>query len=162
MMDALQAIFGGDNDISAWQECARALLIFGCGLLLIRFTGRRTFAQWSPLDFVVSVIVGSSLARALTGGVPLWGTLAAVAVLGLLNWTIAWLAAHNDWLSRWVEGTAVVLVESGVLNERNRLRHNISHADLAEALRREGLEDLSATRLVTLEPNGFITVLKKA
>jgi uncharacterized membrane protein YcaP (DUF421 family) len=133
--------------------------------LLIRFTGRRTFAQWSPLDFVVSVIVGSSLARALTGGVPLWGTLAAVAVLGLLHWTIAWLAAHNDWLSRWVEGSAVVLVENGVLNERNRLRHNISHADLAEALRREGLsglDDLAATRRVTLEPNGFITVVKKA
>ena len=159
----MDAVFGpDDNTILLWQECLRAVLIFGFGLFLIRITGRRTFAQWSPLDFVVSVIVGSSLARALTGGVPLWGTLAAVAVLGLLHWTIAWLAAHNDWLSHWVEGSAVVLVDNGVLNERNRLRHNISHADLAEALRREGLSDLGAAKRVTLEPNGFITVLKKA
>ncbi len=156
----MEAIFGSLNDISLVQECLRAILIFAYGLLVVRLSGRRTFAQWSPLDFVLAVVAGSSLGRALTGGAPLVGTLAAVGALAALHWIVAFAVARNDWISRWVEGGAVVLAEGGALNDRMRLRHNISHADLAEALRREGLSDLSATRRVTLEPNGNITVLK--
>jgi uncharacterized membrane protein YcaP (DUF421 family) len=161
----MQAIFGTIDRFEIGQECLRAVLIFAYGLVFLRFSGRRIFAGWSPLDFVISIIVGSSLSRALTGSAPFLATLAAVAVLALLHWGLAWAVARNDWLSRWVEGSAVILAENGKLYERARRAHNISHADLVEALRREGLDglsDIGATRRVTLEPNGSITVLKKA
>ncbi|HWD28461.1 MAG TPA: YetF domain-containing protein [Rhizomicrobium sp.] len=161
----MQAIFGAFHDLDIGQECLRAVLIFAYGLVFLRFSGRRIFAGWSPLDFVISIIAGSSLSRALTGSAPLLATMAAVAVLALLHWSLSWAVARNEWISRWVEGRAVVLADDGKLNERARRRHNVSRSDLAEALRREGLEgldDIGATRRVTLEPNGNITVLKKA
>ncbi len=64
---------------SATQECARAVVIFAFGLLLMRFSGRRIFAQWSALDIVVAFTAGSNLSRAITGPVPLFGTMAAMA-----------------------------------------------------------------------------------
>ncbi len=67
----MEAILGSGHAVGPWQECARAILIFLYGLVLLRLSGRRTFAQWSALDVVLSIIIGSSLSRALTGSAPL-------------------------------------------------------------------------------------------
>lgn len=64
-------IFGQTKQVEWWQELPRAVVIFVYGLLLLRISGRRTFARWSALDIILSVITGSCLGRALTGGAPL-------------------------------------------------------------------------------------------
>ncbi|MGH8291183.1 MAG: hypothetical protein ACREV7_19635 [Steroidobacteraceae bacterium] len=46
----------------------------------MRLAGRRTFARWSALDMIVSIIMGSSLSRALTGAAPLGGTITVLPV----------------------------------------------------------------------------------
>src|ERR1700742_895292 len=70
----LIAVFGVQNHLSTAQEGARAVLIFSYGLLLLRLSGPRMFGHWSALDIVISIIVGSALARAMTGIAPLLGT----------------------------------------------------------------------------------------
>ena len=64
----LDAVFGGMKDLTLAQESARAVLIFFYGLIMLRLSGRRTFAQMSAVDLVISIIVGSNLSRAMTGG----------------------------------------------------------------------------------------------
>jgi uncharacterized membrane protein YcaP (DUF421 family) len=165
-MDAiLAAIFGIKDHVSAAQECARATLVFFYGLFILRFSGRRTFGKWSALDIVISVIAGSALSRAITGNAALGGTLAAVALLMVLHVVLAHGAARSDFLSRLVEGHPVLLSRQGKLDDMVRRRHMVSRADLSEALRSrnlDGLEQLDQTQSVTLEPNGKISILKKA
>ena len=84
MGPTLETIFGGMKDLTLGQECARAVLISFYGLGMLRLSGRRTFAQMSAIDLVISIVVGSNLSRAMTGGVPFWGTLASVIVLVVL------------------------------------------------------------------------------
>ena len=36
----LDTLFGTGRDLTLWQECARAVLIFAYGLLLMRLSGR--------------------------------------------------------------------------------------------------------------------------
>lgn len=159
-MDVLHAIFGVGGQISAAQECARAVLIFAYGLALIRISGRRTFGKWSALDVIVSITAGSALSRALTGGAPLWGTLAATAVLIALHWIVARGVSQSERLSRLFEGAPVIIARDGTLNEDARLSHAISHADIGEALRRKGMTDVGDARHLTLEPNGMINAVK--
>lgn len=164
MESAFQAIFGLKDHLSLSQECARAVLIFFYGWAMLRLSGYRTFAHWSALDIVVSIIVGSSLSRALTGSVPLPGTLAAVAVLVALHTVFAYLATFSKGVARIVEGKPVDLVKSGMLDEPQRLRHAISEIDLEEALREkqlEGLKDLPKVKSMRLEPSGKISVIKQ-
>ena len=155
-------IFGSRQHIEAWQECARALVIFTYGLLLIRLIGRRVFGKWSALDIVVSVIIGSALGRTMTGGAPLRATLAAVALLMVLHWALAHLAARYRVFSMILEGKSIRLAEDGELDHRKMRSNNITQADLNEALRSKSLDELSATRLVTVEPSGKISVLPKS
>ncbi|HEY2033887.1 MAG TPA: YetF domain-containing protein [Rhizomicrobium sp.] len=154
-------LFGVKDHITLGQECARAVLIFFYGLVALRISGKRTFARWSALDMVISIIVGSNLSRALTGGAPLGGTLAAVAVLVAMHLICSFAAAHSQWWSHVLEGSGVTLGEGGTVDERRLKQHLISREDLREALRQKGVERVDQTKHVTLEANGKISVLHK-
>ena len=165
MGPTLETIFGGMKDLSLAQECARAVLIFFYGLGMLRLSGRRTFAQMSAIDLVISIIVGSNLSRAMTGGVPFWGTLASVIVLVVLHLMLAFAVARSPRLARWVEGNPVILSRDGMILERARLAAKISLADLDESLREkglDGLEEIGRTKKLVLEPSGKISVIRKA
>jgi uncharacterized membrane protein YcaP (DUF421 family) len=162
----LDNLFGGnlEKDLTLAQECARAGLCFFYGLLMLRLSGRRTFAQMSAIDLVISIIIGSNLSRAMTGSIPFWQTLASVAVLVGLHVILAYLVAHYPDLARRVEGRPIMLAEDGKILEGPRLRCKISLADLDESLREKGLDglgDIGKTRKLVLEPSGKISVIKK-
>jgi uncharacterized membrane protein YcaP (DUF421 family) len=160
----MEAIFGGIKDLTLGQECARAVLIFFYGLVMLRLSGRRTFAHMSALDLIISIIVGSNLSRAMTGDVPFWGTLATVAVLVFLHLCTAYAVARSAALARFVEGDAVLLAQDGVIHEPARMRSKISLGDLEESLREhgvDGLAEIGKTRKLMLEPSGKISVIKR-
>jgi uncharacterized membrane protein YcaP (DUF421 family) len=162
-VELLTIIFGVQNHVSLPQECARAVVIFLYALIMLRLSGRRTFAHWSALDIVVSFIIGSALGRAMTGSAPFPGTLAAVAVIVLLHVLVCHLMARSLMVARWVEGDAVVLVDHGQIDEAARKRHMIALPDLQQAMREEGLDwpkGLSNVKRVMLEPNGKLSVIK--
>jgi uncharacterized membrane protein YcaP (DUF421 family) len=156
----LDDVLGTTNHLDWTQECARAVVIFVYGLIAVRLAGRRTFAKWSALDLIVSIVAGSNLSRALTGQAPFWGTLAATTLLMALHWVLARLAARSARMSRLLEGRSIPLGQSGRLEQRALARHAVSEADLNEALRVSGLASASDARLVTLEPSGKISVLR--
>ncbi|HEU4960051.1 MAG TPA: YetF domain-containing protein [Sphingomonas sp.] len=160
-METLQAIFGQQHNLSFGQECARAVLIFAFGLVLVRLAGRRVFGKWAALDIVVSIIVGSSLSRALTGSAPLMGTLAASVIFVALHGLLANAAARWQGVARVLEGRSIDLAHDGRIDQAMRKRHSVSLTDFDEALRRSGIADMSKVKQVTLEPSGRITVIEK-
>ncbi len=159
----MEQIFGTVHNVTYAQECARAALVFIYGFLILRMAGRRAFGKWSALDFVISIIIGSSLARVITGEAPIDGTFSAVAIMILLHLGLSWAVAHSDTFSRLIEGTTVELTKGAFIDQKARKSHLVSNADLDQALRAEclgGLEDLKKTKRLHLEPSGKISVVK--
>ncbi len=111
-MDTFNTIFGTVGDVSWWQECNRAILIFIFGLVVIRLSGRRTFGRWSALDLIVSVTAGSTLSRTLTGEAPLFGTMAATGVFVALHWMLAQTVARSPSACNILEGAPIVIAEN--------------------------------------------------
>jgi uncharacterized membrane protein YcaP (DUF421 family) len=159
-MNNIEIIFGQTGHVTWWQECARTILIFVYGLLLVRIAGRRVFGKWSALDIIVSIVAGSNLSRALTGSAALGGTLVATTLLMLLHWVLAQAAARWPRMAALLEGSAIELARGGNLADQALRRHAVSEGDLNEALRQAGIEHVSDARLVVLEPSGKIAVLK--
>jgi uncharacterized membrane protein YcaP (DUF421 family) len=158
---SISDLFGTGEHLMWWQECARAVLVFFYGLILVRVTGRRAFGKWSALDIIISIIIGSCLSRTITGNAPLGATLVAMALLMALHWVLAHVAARYRVFSRLVEGTSIELATQGVERTDARIANAISTKDLDEALRKSGIDDIADTRLVMLEPSGNITVIKR-
>lgn len=163
-MDVFIEIFGEQNHLSIAQECARAVAVFFYAFLMLRLSGRRTFAHWSALDIVVSFIIGSALGRAMTGSAPFPGTLAAVAAIVLLHVLIGHLLAQSRLLARWAEGESITLADHGQVHDQTRKRHMITLPDLQQAMREEGLDwpkGLANVKRMMLEPNGKISIIKQ-
>jgi uncharacterized membrane protein YcaP (DUF421 family) len=163
MEQSLIAIFGLQNHLTTLQEAARAVLVFSYGLILLRLSGPRLFGHWSALDIVISIMVGSALARAMTGSAPLIGTMVAAAVMACLHVALAHGVARNRGLAHLVEGEPVVLIDHGVVDHQARKRSKISEADLREGLRQEGVDGESHAgnvKSMTLEPSGKLSVIK--
>jgi uncharacterized membrane protein YcaP (DUF421 family) len=161
-MDGLHRVFGELGQVTAWQECARAVLVFAYGFAAVRLVGRRVFGKWAALDIVVSIIIGSNLSRALTGSAPLAGTLLATTLLLALHWLLAQTAARSKRLGRLIEGWPTPLVEHGRPDRAALLRWSVSESDLAEALRAHGLQNLSRVELMLLEPSGKISIVRRS
>jgi len=156
-------LFGVEGHLTTAQESARAVLIFAYGLLLLRLSGQRIFGHWSALDFVITIMVGSALARAMTGSAPLLGTMAAAAVMVALHVALAHCVARSSTFARIFEGAAVTLIDRGRIDHQMRKRHMISEADMREALRQEGVDGeahVDNVKAMTLEPSGKLSVIK--
>lgn len=157
------AMFGVQNHLSMAQEAARAILIFAYGLVLLRISGPRMFGHWSALDIVVTIMIGSALARAMTGSAPLPGTMLAAAVMAALHVALAHWVARNSKVAHWVEGEPVRLVDHGLIDHHARQRNKISEADLREALRQQGIDGeahVGNVKVMMLEPSGHLSVVK--
>ena len=157
-MTDLGWLFGTNNHLSVAQECARSVVVFAYGFLLLRVAGRRLFGKWSAVDITVSIIIGSNLSRTITGNAPLAGTLVATTLLMALHWLVSHVAARSRRASAILEGIPIDLATDGQLDERERRRRNISHADLDEALRASEAENIGSVARLTLEPSGKITI----
>lgn len=159
LTDLAGEVFGtSSSDIGALQMTARGIVVLAYGLVLVRVFGRRIFGRWSPLDVVLSVLIGSNLSRALTGNAPLFATLfASTAIVGIY-WGLARLAREAGWVSWLVKGREVVLIRDGRVDWDEVRRQNLGPRDLDEALHAAGCEGAEEVRLARLERNGDINI----
>ena len=121
------------------------------------------FGHWSALDFVITIMIGSALARTMTGGAPLVGTMAAAAVMAVLHVSLGHCVARNRKLAHLIEGVETRLIDHGRIDHSARKRKMISEADLREALRQQGIDGeahLDNVKSVVLEPSGKLSVIK--
>lgn len=51
-----------------WEPIARAAIVYGVLLLLVRISGRRTVGQFTPFDLLVVMLLSESVSSALSGG----------------------------------------------------------------------------------------------
>jgi uncharacterized membrane protein YcaP (DUF421 family) len=112
-MDVIRQLIGPDESANAYQMCVRALLLFVVGIFYIRVAGRRTFAQYSPLDIIVALIVGSNLSRLMTGKAAFFPGLAATLLLVVLHRLVAMAALRWGWLGRLVKARPIRIIVDG-------------------------------------------------
>ncbi len=146
--------------IAWWQMCVRALVVFAAGLLLIRLAGPRTFSRASPLDIVVSIILGSNLSRSISGSAQLIPTLVASALMVGVHAALIRLGVYSHLAGAAMKGRTAILVKDGVANAAVLRREGISKGDFEEVLRSAGATDVSEVRLAVRERSGKVSVLK--
>lgn len=136
-----QVLNMGSPPLGVWEMCARGLVAFVYGTVVVRLFGRRIFARWSALDVVIAVSMGSTLSRAITGPVAFWPAIAATTLMLLVHRALSMAAARSGKVARFVEGGPVVVARDGVLDDAAAFLQGVSAADINEALRLHGLEE---------------------
>ena len=155
-------LFGEGSNLEIWQMAARAVVIFGLTLLLIRASGRRSFGQKSPFDACATVLLGAVLSRAVVGASPFWATFFAALALALLHRLLALACLRWRQVEDLVSGREIELVRDGHIDETAMRRALLTERNLAEALRQKlGARQINEVKLALLERDGSITVIGK-
>ena len=151
---------GAPERLTLLQMSMRAVLIYTAGTVLLRLGGPRLLGRYSTVEFVLAIVLGSVLSRAVNGTAPFVPTVGAMALLLVLHRGVIELANRTRWASRTVKGTARPLVLDGRIVEGALLRNALGAHDLEEAFRQAGHSPMSdLVREVWLERDGRISVL---
>jgi uncharacterized membrane protein YcaP (DUF421 family) len=150
-----------DMELPWWEYIARAAIIYGALLVMVRVAGKRTVGQFTPFDLLVIMLLSEAVSSSLSGGdqsIP-GGLLLAGTLIGL-NITIAWLTSRSRKAADIIEGTAVLLGRNGQVFQEVVRKNRVAEGEIEQALREEDCE-LKEMQCIFLESDGKITVLKK-
>ncbi len=129
-------------------------------LVAARIAGRRTLAQLSAFDTIITVAIGSLLAStSITREVSYAQGISGLATLLGLQLVVAAGRRRFSALGRLIEFEPQLAVRDGQLHlDKSPFGAQLTRAELESALRQQGVFDLTKACLVVLEPTGKISV----
>lgn len=161
-MNAVVALFGEGKSLDVLQMGMRALVVFFVALVLIRLSGRRSFGQRAPFDYVVVILLGATLSRAIVGASPFFATMVASSVIVILHRLLAWACLYCRPLERLVVGVEREVYRNGQFNEREMTAALITETDIQECVRQTlGACTMSSVVAAILERNGEVSIIRR-
>lgn len=150
-----------EKDLSFWQMALRAIVIYISAILMVRIGDKRFLGKTTAFDFLLGVIIGSVLSRAVNGGAPLIPSITAAAVLVLVHFLFASIAFKSRFFGKMIKGKSRVLIEDGKINWDNMKTSHITKHDLQSEVRQSGFIKLEDVEYACLERNGQISIILK-
>ena len=146
-----------------WYEIVlRGFFLFSFLFIAFRFWGKKHFSELSPFDFLLLLIISEAVQNALLDDDhSLTAGFISVTTLILLNAFLGKMTFHFPRMEKLIDGEPKVLIKDGILNDELRKKLTITHQELYEALRLQGVESVSVIHKATMETNGKISVIKK-
>jgi uncharacterized membrane protein YcaP (DUF421 family) len=161
MNDLFLTVFGPEGrpvELTIGQMIARAVVVYGAGLAMLRLGGHRLLGRYAAIDILMGILLGSILSRAVNGNAPLATSLVAGASLTAVHRLLSAAARRSERLSDVVKGRPHALIVEGGLREEAMRRHHVSPQDFHEALRLAGHDpERCEVRSAYIECNGTIS-----
>lgn len=140
----------------------RGIVIFIITLILIRISGRRSFALGSSFDVIIAILLGAVLSRAIVGSSPFFPTVIASFVIVIIHRLVAMLSVKSDKLGWLLKGEKILLYKDGQFFRSNMLKALVSEKDIMEGVRQHALcDDLDKAEAIYMERSGRISVVLK-
>jgi uncharacterized membrane protein YcaP (DUF421 family) len=140
----------------------RALCVYLILLGLIRLSGKRTLAQATPFDFVLTLILGDMIDDALWAEAPVARFVAGVGALTVTHFLVSWASSRSERICRLVDGAATAVMEDGEPRRAGLRRERMSEKELAFEVRHAGIdrESWREVRTAHVECSGAVSVLR--
>ena len=153
---------------SSWAQTAdtavRTVVVYALAVVLIRIVGRRTLAQLSAYDVVVTVAAGTVVGSAALPSQPsVSDGVTVILTLFVMQVLLGALRQRSSAFQSLVDFRPVALVREGRTDLRRApTSSQLTTDDVTALLRRKGITDLSQVQLAVLEPTGKLSVLRSS
>ncbi len=140
----------------------RALLLYMIVVLFMRLMGKRQIGQLEPFELVITLMVADLVAVPMQDiGVPIVEGIIPMLALFAIHNVISLLSVRIQPLRVLFCGKPNILIDHGIINEKELKKMNISVQELMEGLRVKGVPDVSDVYRAMLETNGDMSVIVK-
>lgn len=155
-----------DHIFDGWDPLLRIFVVGSLSYVLLVFllkaAGKRTLAQMSGFDFIITVAIGSTFGRLITAqGVTLSESAAAFLLLIFLQVAFGWMNMKYRWFSKIAKAQPTLLFYKGAFLEDNIRRCRVNKEEIFGVIRTQGIESLDKVEAVVLETSGGWSVVKK-
>jgi uncharacterized membrane protein YcaP (DUF421 family) len=161
-MNSVEEIFGAGRNLNALQMTCRAIIVFLIALILLRISGRRSFGLHTPLDNIITIILGAILSRAVVGASDFFPVIASCTAIVIIHRLFAYGMVHHRGFSKLIAGEKILLFNKGNFIEPNMRKAQVCEEDILEELRKKALtENLDQIDKIYIERNGEVNSVKK-
>ena len=139
----------------------RATFAFFFVFVLLRGMKRKTLSDLSPLELILLVVLGDLVQTGVTQeDYSVSGLVLSVSTFAFWVAIMNWLTWRSERVRRVIEGVPLVVIDDGKPVMKTLELEQIPMAELYEAARQQGIEDLQEVRLGVLEVSGKISFIK--
>jgi len=149
--------------VSPWELIVRGSAMYLFLFLLFRVVIKRRMGAVGMADILILVIVADAAQNGMSGDYDsITEGFILVATLIAWNVLIDWLAYAVPGLQKILEPPPLLIIDNGRVLQRNLRIEFMSQADLDTKLREHGVTDAGQVAKAYMEPDGQVTVIKKA
>lgn len=125
-----------------------------------RVAGLRSFSKMSSFDFAMTVAIGSLVATTiLTENPPLLQAMVALAMLYILQMTVAKLRGKSKTWSYMVDNEPLLLMDGPEVLDNSLKEAKMTYDDLRAKLREANVTQIAQVKAVVMETTGDVSVL---
>ena len=137
------------------EKILRPIIVYLCLVGFLRLFGKRELAQLNPFDLVVLLSLANTVQNAMIGddNSVSGGIIGAFSLL-LANWILGRLLYRFPAINNALQGSPAVLIQDGKIDEAALKAESLTPTELLGAVHKDGIDDISAVKRCTLEPNG--------
>lgn len=133
----------------------RAVTIYFFLWFITRIVGKRELGQMSAFELVLLVTMGDLIQQGVTQeDYSVTGATLTVGTFALLIVFFSYISWRFKRTRPKLEGQPVIVVQGGRMREEVMRYERLSDSELMEALRQQGIDDVSKVKVGILEPDG--------
>jgi uncharacterized membrane protein YcaP (DUF421 family) len=140
----------------------RVSVMYLYALALVRISGKQSLGQLTPMDFIVTLIIGDLLDDVFWAEIPLLQGLVAFATIILAHLLATFAASRNASMYRMLVSPARPLIQEGRFVQKNLRIERMRPEAVQFEVRLKGEEHMRAVREARLEPSGQVSVIKES
>ena len=138
----------------------RTVVMFLVVLVTMRILGKRQMGQLELSELVVAIMISELAVSPITNpGHRLLYGIVPVAVLLVGELLIAYLCMKSIRLRAFVFGKPSIIIRDGQIVQSEMRKTRLTATELTEALRIQGITDISTVKYAVMEVNGALSVL---
>ncbi len=138
----------------------RTIILYVFIIAGIRLMGKRQVGELEPSELVLALILADLAAVPMQDfGIPLLSGVIPILTLLALTMLISMLTMKSVKFRALICGRPSIIVENGILHQREMSKNRFTVDELMEELRMKGISDIATVKYAILETNGQLSVL---
>lgn len=138
----------------------KCILFYGVVVCALRIMGKREVGELSVLDMVVYFVMSEILALTISEpNETILKALLAIVTLVVLQTSVAWTCMKKKKWRDFFEGTPVILIQNGIIDQSAMRKQRYTIDDLLYQLRDKDISSPEEVQYAILENSGVLTVL---
>ncbi len=139
----------------------KCVVIYFLIIICLRLMGKREVGELSVLDIVIYFVMSELLAISIESDESIMKVIVPVVTLSLLQIIIAWILLKYKKLRDVMEGTPILIINNGQIDQGAMRNQRYTIDDLMYQLRSQSVSTPDEVQFAILENSGTLTVIKK-